>query len=98
MRDSDTLEVLPPHFELGVLDRYGVNTFSKHQGVRGAFGAILIKLILQELIDGRIQGEWRSRWSADAKSPIQIKAARAIQEEIEFAAAEREECIAARIK
>ncbi len=89
MRDANTLEVLPSYFELGVLGRDCIDPFAKQQRVGFTFGAIFIKLILQELIDGGVESERWARWTADAKSSVEIEAARAIQEEIELAAAER---------
>jgi hypothetical protein len=83
-------EVLAPAIELRVGEGDGIEAVRSHERMGLTCGAVPIELLLQERIDGRIEGE---RWPLDppdAEPAIEVEAAGAALEELELGAAEFE--------
>jgi hypothetical protein len=58
--------------------------------VLGAFDSVDVEFFFEKSVNGRIQGEGKSRRSADSEPTIHIKAARAFSIEVNFAPAQFE--------
>ena len=68
----------------------GVDAVMFHQRMFGSLGSVKVKLFLEQLINGNVQGEGESRRSADPKPAIHIKAAWALPKEVNLAPAQFE--------
>ena len=77
MQHPYTLEIVPPSIEVGVNERYGINVILDHKRMHLLPSAVLIKYILKERIDRRVQVEREARGPGNAKPAVQVEAARA---------------------
>lgn len=87
---GEAFEIRAPDIEIVVLERDGIHAMRLHQRVRLALGAIVIKFLLEQGINGRIERKTRHLGPIDAQSPIKIKTARTLDEILQTRPAELE--------
>jgi hypothetical protein len=64
MEVLDTGEVVAPNVEIRMRYGHGVDAVLFHQRVFAPFGPVKVKLFFEKFINGRVQGEGKSRRSA----------------------------------
>ena len=76
----------------------GVDAVGFHQRMRGARGAVDVKFFFEKRVHGAVQAEGISGRLSHTEPAVQIKTARAVQEQIYFGAAQTERLRRGRIK
>lgn len=85
MNVPDAFEVASPHIEVFVLEWYDIlESIRMHKWMCTLLGTMRIELFLEQGIDSGVEVEWKSRWTTDTKSTVEIEAQRTIEEKIDF--------------
>ncbi len=84
----DSLKVGAPGFQIFVLKGDRVDLVFGHEWVRLLLVSVLIELVFQQLVHGRIEREGRHAGQTDATAAIQIEEMRRLEEELNLRPAE----------
>jgi hypothetical protein len=75
-------KIVPPCVEILVRCRNRIDIVFFDQGVHRASRAMYVEFFFEQSINGTVQGKRKPRWPADSKPAIDVKTARAFDEQI----------------
>ena len=91
-------EIPAPFVQLLMGARDGLDPTFAHEWMCTPGLAVLIKFLLQQVIDGGINGEGKARWLAHAQAPIKVETARTVDKQLELRARQFEGLSRRRVK
>ncbi len=85
---ADPAKRLAPLIDPRIAQRHGVDPVLRHERVGSAIEPMNVELLLEKRIDGIVKRERRAVGAADAEPSVEVKTARTLKEELQFAAAQ----------
>lgn len=94
----DSLEILPPNVEIGMLKRNSIYAVGDHQRMRFCLGTIDVKFFFEQVVDRYVERERKLTKRFYAEPSVQIKTARAFEKIFQLGAAKFEWLVRGGIK